>query len=166
MQAFLRQGHTGPRSCGRVRVGLIGGALSQPAMARVSAPPPFAPQLRAAHAWVPATAPTDRPPAGHSPPKHTHTHTFLRRPPPSQLDWRALLRHIRLPCLNCAGGTSGVFPLEGLLEVGRLVPDCCSVVFDRANHWLYVEQPAEFNELLLDFVRRGNEGRAKLAHVP
>jgi pimeloyl-ACP methyl ester carboxylesterase len=111
-----------------------------------------------------------RPPTGPqlaTHPPNTHTRALsCADPPPSQLDWRALLRHIRLPCLNCAGGTSGVFPLEGLLEVGRLVPDCCSVVFDRANHWLYVEQPAEFNELLLDFVRRGNEGRAKLAHVP
>lgn len=71
--------------------------------------------------------------------------TRAPRPPPvararplaryQQLDWRALLPRIPVPCLNCAGGTSGVFPLEGCLEVGRLVPDCCSVVFDRANHW-------------------------------
>ena len=54
---------------------------------------------------------------------------------PSQLDWRALLPRIAIPCLNCMGGSSGVFPVEGCLEVGRLIPDCCSVVFDRANHW-------------------------------
>jgi hypothetical protein len=28
-----------------------------------------------------------------------------------------------------------------------------------------LEQPQEFNELLLDFVKRGNEGRPKVAHI-
>jgi pimeloyl-ACP methyl ester carboxylesterase len=83
----------------------------------------------------------------------------------TQLDWRALLPRIRLPCLNCAGGKSGVFPLDGLLEVARLVPDCCTVVFDQSNHWLYLEQPPAFNDLVLEFVRRGNADRPKLVHV-
>jgi pimeloyl-ACP methyl ester carboxylesterase len=39
------------------------------------------------------------------------------------------------------------------------------VVFKRANHWLYLEQPEQFNALLLDFAQRANEGREKLAHV-
>ncbi|KAI8475875.1 MAG: Alpha/Beta hydrolase protein [Monoraphidium minutum] len=83
----------------------------------------------------------------------------------TQLDWRPLLPRIGIPCLNCVGGASGVFPPEGCLEVARLAPDCCSAVFDRANHWLYLEQPAEFNDLLLGFVARGNAGRPKLAHI-
>lgn len=83
----------------------------------------------------------------------------------TQLDWRTLLPRIKLPCLNCVGGDSGVFPVEGCLEVGRLIPDCCSVVFDRANHWLHLEQPEEFNKLLVGFVHKGNEGRPKVAHV-
>jgi len=83
----------------------------------------------------------------------------------TQLDWRALLPRITLPCLNCVGGDSGVFPVEGCLEVGRLIPDCRSVVFDRANHWLYLERPEEFNALLLEFVRHGNAGQPKVAHV-
>jgi pimeloyl-ACP methyl ester carboxylesterase len=39
------------------------------------------------------------------------------------------------------------------------------VVFKRANHWLYLEQPEEFNALLLDFVHKGNAGRAKTSYV-
>lgn len=83
----------------------------------------------------------------------------------TQLDWRSLLTRMTLPCLNCVGGTSGVFPVEGCLEVGRLAPDCCSVVFERANHWLYLEMPREFNELLLGFVEGGNAGRPKVARI-
>ena len=83
----------------------------------------------------------------------------------TQLDWRPLLPEVKIPCLNCVGGTSGVFPVEGCLEVGRLVPDCCSVVFKRANHWLYLEQPEEFNGLLADFVLKGNVGRDRMSEV-
>jgi pimeloyl-ACP methyl ester carboxylesterase len=49
--------------------------------------------------------------------------------------------------------------------VAELAPDCCSVVVSRANHWLYLEQPEEFNTLLLDFVALGNAGRAKRVDV-
>lgn len=37
----------------------------------------------------------------------------------TQLDWRPILPRINLPCLNMVGGTSGVFPVEGALFVGR-----------------------------------------------
>jgi pimeloyl-ACP methyl ester carboxylesterase len=57
------------------------------------------------------------------------------RAPAPQLDWRELLPRIAIPCLNVVGGTSGCFPVEGCLEVGRRIPGCCSVVFTRANHW-------------------------------
>jgi hypothetical protein len=30
---------------------------------------------------------------------------------------------------------------------------------------LYLEQPAEFNQLLLDFVEKGNVGRAEVSYV-
>jgi pimeloyl-ACP methyl ester carboxylesterase len=39
------------------------------------------------------------------------------------------------------------------------------VVFRRANHWLYLEQPEKFNELLLEFVQKGNAGRPKTSYV-
>jgi pimeloyl-ACP methyl ester carboxylesterase len=77
----------------------------------------------------------------------------------TQLDWRTLLPRITLPCLNLVGGRSGVFPVEGCLEVANLIEDCRSVVFDRANHWLYLEQPDEFNRLVLEFVASGNAGK-------
>uniref|UniRef100_A0A383V6P7 AB hydrolase-1 domain-containing protein n=1 Tax=Tetradesmus obliquus TaxID=3088 RepID=A0A383V6P7_TETOB len=83
----------------------------------------------------------------------------------AQLDWRPLLPLLALPCLNCVGGCSGVFPPEGCLHIAELAPDCCSVVFSRANHWLYLEQPQEFNALLLDFVAKGNAARPKRAEV-
>jgi non-heme chloroperoxidase len=38
------------------------------------------------------------------------------------LDWRPLLRNVRVPCLNVIGGRSGVFPVEGCREVSRLIP--------------------------------------------
>ena len=51
----------------------------------------------------------------------------------TQLDWRPLLPTLRgLPVLNCVGGQSGVFPVEGCLEIGRLAPECKSVVFKQA----------------------------------
>lgn len=74
----------------------------------------------------------------------------------TQIDWRPLLPRITIPCLNCVGGTSGVFPAEGCLEVGRAIPNCSNVLFQRGNHWLYLEQPEEFNQLLLEFIREGN----------
>lgn len=83
----------------------------------------------------------------------------------TQLDWRPVLPLLRLPCLNVVGQCSGVFPPEGCLAVAQGAPQCCSVVFKRANHWLYLEQPEEFNALLLDFLTNGNEGREPLAHV-
>jgi pimeloyl-ACP methyl ester carboxylesterase len=63
-----------------------------------------------------------------------------------------------LPC-------SGVFPVEGCLYIQGVAPDCASVVFKRANHWLYLEQPQAFNELLLDFVEKGNAGRAAVSYI-
>lgn len=90
----------------------------------------------------------------------------------TQLDWRSLLPRIGIPCLNCCGGRSGVFPLDGCLEVARLIGAgrCRSAVFDRANHWLYLEQPEEFNRLLIDFVKGadggGGGGGGAVEHIP
>ncbi|KAJ1480155.1 Alpha/Beta hydrolase protein [Baffinella frigidus] len=68
----------------------------------------------------------------------------------TQLDWRPLLPTLKgLPILNCVGGVSAVFPEEGCLEIGRLAPSCTSVVFANANHWLYLEEPAKFNNLVI-----------------
>jgi hypothetical protein len=66
---------------------------------------------------------------------------------------------------RCAVLCSGVFPVEGCLHIQQVAPDCCSVVFKRANHWLYLEQPDEFNALLLDFVVKGNAGREAVSCI-
>lgn len=51
------------------------------------------------------------------------------------------------------------------MYIQGVAPDCASVVFKRANHWLYLEQPEAFNELLLDFVEKGNAGRAAVSYI-
>lgn len=40
----------------------------------------------------------------------------------TQLDWRPLLPHIGVPCLNCIGCKSGIFPLQGCEAVNQLIP--------------------------------------------
>lgn len=73
-----------------------------------------------------------------------------------------------MPCCAMLCGAmlcSGVFPVEGCLHIQGVAPDCCSVVFRRANHWLYLEQPEDFNQLLLDFVQKRNVGRAEVSYV-
>ncbi|GMH35507.1 hypothetical protein BSKO_03375 [Bryopsis sp. KO-2023] len=79
----------------------------------------------------------------------------------TQNDWRHVMASINVPCLNVIGGTSQIFPLEGCKFVGDSIKDCANVVFEAANHWLYLEMPDEFNSLVLDFVARGNDGRPK-----
>lgn len=64
-----------------------------------------------------------------------------------------------LPHVAGAASRSALSPC--LLQLAK----CCSVVFERANHWLYLEMPKEFNELLLDFIKRGNEGRPAVTSV-
>lgn len=83
----------------------------------------------------------------------------------TQRDWRKVLPEIQVPCLNVIGATSKIFPLEGCKFVGDSIKDCANVVFQKANHWLYLEMPTEFNALVLDFLAKGNQGRPKDAVV-
>ncbi|KAG1662896.1 hypothetical protein FOA52_009679 [Chlamydomonas sp. UWO 241] len=71
----------------------------------------------------------------------------------TQLDHRATLPTIDVPCLSLCGGDSGCFPVEGLRAVARLVPTCNEDVWDGCNHWLYIEEPRRFAAALLDFAR-------------
>jgi len=66
-------------------------------------------------------------------------------------DWRPLLRRITLPCLNLYGTDSGCFPPAGCEAVGTLIPNCRNVAFEGLNHWLYLEDPARFNQLVGQF---------------
>ena len=57
---------------------------------------------------------------------------------------------------------------------GAIVPDCCSVVFKRANHRLYLDHSTigctstnlrEFSGLLVVFVLKGKVGRAGMSEM-
>jgi len=66
-------------------------------------------------------------------------------------DHRFTLPTLSFPCLVMAGAHSGCFPMEGLMYLQDTIPDCRTAVFERANHWLYVEEPDEFNRLVREF---------------
>lgn len=71
-------------------------------------------------------------------------------------DWRPILRRISVPCLNMYGTASGCFPVEGCEAVGALIgAGCRNVAFEGCNHWLYLEAPDHFNELVASFVGEG-----------
>jgi hypothetical protein len=54
-----------------------------------------------------------------------------------------------------AGGKSQIFPLEGVKEVGRLIPHARTVVFEHEDHWLYIEDFRRFSALVSDFACNG-----------
>ncbi|OQS00943.1 alpha/beta-hydrolase [Achlya hypogyna] len=71
----------------------------------------------------------------------------------TQIDWRPLLPTISIPCLNVVGGPHNkVFPMAGALVVGDTIPNCTNVVFEQSGHWLYLEQPEAFCNVVLAFV--------------
>jgi len=73
----------------------------------------------------------------------------------TQLDWRPSLRKIDIPCLVLAGSKSQIFPLQGVKEVGRLIPESVTVVFEHEDHWLYIEDFRRFSDLVSDFAANG-----------
>ena len=84
------------------------------------------------------------------------------------IDWRPYLRRVRVPCLVLAGGRSQIFPLEGVKECGRLIAASTTVVFEREDHWLYIEDFLRFAELVCDFACHGEltEGDGAPPRVP
>ncbi|KAK9817691.1 hypothetical protein WJX72_000678 [[Myrmecia] bisecta] len=73
----------------------------------------------------------------------------------TQLDWRPILPRIAVPCLNLVGRQSEVFPWQGCAVVGEHIPECQTIYFEGANHWLYIEEPEKFNSLVTAFVQHG-----------
>lgn len=49
------------------------------------------------------------------------------------------------------------------LEIAGALPSCLQVRF-QANHWLYLENPKEFNELVVKFSYEELAGVAALQH--
>jgi pimeloyl-ACP methyl ester carboxylesterase len=75
------------------------------------------------------------------------------------LDWRPLLPRISVPCLNVVGRKSAVFPAWwGCDAVAQLIPDARTVFFEGGNHWLYIEEPRKFSQLVAAFVGEGWAG--------
>jgi len=66
-------------------------------------------------------------------------------------DWRPLLPHIDVPCLNLYGDRSGCFPVEGLQFLSNTIPNCSSVTFEGCNHWLYLEEPERFAREIVEW---------------
>ncbi|BDA49392.1 AB hydrolase superfamily protein YdjP [Coccomyxa sp. Obi] len=73
----------------------------------------------------------------------------------TQLDWRPLLPRIKIPCLNLVGRISKTFPWQGTAVVGQMIPNCHTVYFEQGNHFLYIEEPEKFNQLVIEFVEKG-----------
>lgn len=81
------------------------------------------------------------------------------------LDWRPVLPRINVPCLNVIGRRSTVFPFWGCEEVGRLLPNSHTVFFENQNHWLYIEEPLKFSQLIAAFANDGFQGVNRVWHV-
>ena len=72
----------------------------------------------------------------------------------TQIDHRATLRRISVPCLNIYGGASKVFPKEGCESLALSITNCQNVCYEECNHWLYMEEPERFAEDIRAFVKR------------
>mmetsp|Transcript_12763 Transcript_12763/g.42103 ORF Transcript_12763/g.42103 Transcript_12763/m.42103 type:complete len:281 (+) Transcript_12763:30-872(+) len=72
----------------------------------------------------------------------------------TQSDWRTVLPTINLPCVCCVGAKTKIFPVDGVKYVGENVPDCTTVVFEDSGHWLYLEEPVRFANLVADFAKK------------
>lgn len=70
------------------------------------------------------------------------------------MDHRDRIRTLKrsdVDCLNMVGAESGVFPREGGLWAGRANPSAITnVLFEKASHWLYIEYPSRFVDVVLD----------------
>jgi pimeloyl-ACP methyl ester carboxylesterase len=77
------------------------------------------------------------------------------------LDWRPVLQHIKVPCINIIGRMSAVFPWWGVEEVGKLIPHCKNYFFEQENHWMYLQQPSKFSALIAAFATDSTTGAEK-----
>ena len=66
----------------------------------------------------------------------------------TRLDWRPLLPRVQSPAWNCVGVRSKIFPWEGVAWVGDAMPRGRNVRFERGGHWLYLEEPERFAEVV------------------
>ncbi|MWB99602.1 alpha/beta fold hydrolase [Agromyces seonyuensis] len=69
-------------------------------------------------------------------------------------DWRGVIADSTLPILFVAGAESEFWPAEHAEAAASLTPTAESAVIPKDGHAANIEQPAAFNALLLDFLRR------------
>lgn len=66
----------------------------------------------------------------------------------------AHLPRIQAPTLITWGRDDRVNPLDGALLPMRIIPDCELHVFPNCGHWAMIERKAEFEQVVLGFLRR------------
>jgi non-heme chloroperoxidase len=67
-------------------------------------------------------------------------------------DWRSEIGKVTVPTLFIAGAESEVWPSTHAAASAALSPHASSAVIQKAGHATNIEQPTEFNRLLLEFV--------------
>jgi pimeloyl-ACP methyl ester carboxylesterase len=59
-----------------------------------------------------------------------------------------------IPALVMAGRETKIFPIAGVKAVAELMPDADLYIFENCGHWLYLEEPKKFADVVHDFVTR------------
>ncbi len=65
---------------------------------------------------------------------------------------------VQFPALVVGGNDDPLFPLVELLELGELIPNGRTNLFEGAGHAAYYERANRFNNLVADFLRHGHDG--------
>ncbi|KQQ06010.1 MULTISPECIES: alpha/beta fold hydrolase [unclassified Rathayibacter] len=71
----------------------------------------------------------------------------------ARADWRPVIAATRVPVLFVAGRESEFWPAEHAAAAAALAPHGSSLVLEKDGHAANIEQPARFNEALLEFLR-------------
>lgn len=75
-------------------------------------------------------------------------------------DYRDTLAAVETPVLIVVGADDGYTPISDAEDIHRLIPHATLTVIDRAGHLPGVEQPEQFNAVLLDFLNTKVADRA------
>lgn len=68
-------------------------------------------------------------------------------------DWRDVIARVDVPVLMVAGAQSQFWPAEHATAVATLNPRVQAVVLEEAGHAVNLDQPEEFNRVVLEFLR-------------
>ena len=68
-------------------------------------------------------------------------------------DWRSACANTAVHALVLGGRKSKIFPWEGVARVGELMKNARVKFYENCDHWLYVEEPAEFAADVANFCR-------------